>query len=131
MKTRTDYEMFEESSAGNRRLLRQEELILQVTEVLATALQQCGMTRTQLASRLGKTKGFVSQVLAGDKNLTLRTVADIADALGCRVQVRVEKAVQGEPAITEMLTPEDVEMFRSLEIDHVEVAPGKVQEMVV
>ena len=63
------------------RLLRQERLILDVTEALAGALDDSGVTRAELARRLGRTPGFVSQVLGGGRNLTLRTIADIAAAL--------------------------------------------------
>lgn len=90
----TDYEAFETSSVSNRRLLRQEELILEVTEILSQTLEKEGITKKELADRLGKTKGFVSQVLAGGRNLTLRTVADIADALECRIRIDCEQLQQ-------------------------------------
>lgn len=85
----TTYEIFRGTSAQNRRLLRQEELILEVTEALAGAMIRQGITKSELARRLGKSKGFVSQVLAGNRNLTLRTIADIGDALACQVRVHV------------------------------------------
>lgn len=85
----TTYEIFRGTSAQNRRLLRQEELILEVTEALAGAMIRQGITKAELARRLGKSKGFVSQVLAGNRNLTLRTIADIGDALACQVRVHV------------------------------------------
>lgn len=66
------------------RLLCQERLILDVTEQLAGTLEDGGVTRAELARRLGRTPGFVSQVLSGGRNLTLRTIADIAAALSLR-----------------------------------------------
>ena len=66
------------------RLLCQERLILDVTELLTEALGNSGVTRADLARRLGRTPGFVSQVLGGGRNLTLRTIADIAEALALR-----------------------------------------------
>src|SRR5947199_1816019 len=85
-------QLLEEDPRG----LRQEELILDATEALARALRSSGLTQSELAARLGKTKGFVSQILGGGKNLTLRTLADVAGALGCKVQIqlRAEKAVK-------------------------------------
>ena len=62
-------------------LLRQERLILDVTEQLAGALEKSDVTRAELARRMGRTPGFVSQLLGGGRNLTLRTIADIAAAL--------------------------------------------------
>ena len=77
------------SRAGHRgkefdRLVRQEELILDVTERLTEALLEANVTKAELARRLGRTPGFVSQVLAGGRNLTLRTIADVAGALSLR-----------------------------------------------
>jgi ribosome-binding protein aMBF1 (putative translation factor) len=87
--TLTDYELFEQASPENRLLHREEQLIFDVTEALSEALEQAGLSKTELARRLGKSKGFVSQLLAGGRNLTLRTLADVADALDCRVQFKV------------------------------------------
>src|SRR5687768_1629868 len=91
MTTQTDttYQRFESESNAQRRLLRQEELILEVTEALLQAMDKAGVTQAELAQRLGKTRGFISQVLAGGRNLTLRTIADFADALDERVRVQV------------------------------------------
>ena len=66
------------------RLVRQEELILDVTERLTDELVQAGVTKAELARRLGRTAGFVSQVFGGGRNLTLRTISDIAVALSVR-----------------------------------------------
>ena len=78
--------MMGDARSGHRgkkyeQLLRQERLILDVTEQLAGALENSGVTRAELARRMGRTPGFVSQLLGGGRNLTLRTIADIAAAL--------------------------------------------------
>ena len=70
--------------------LRQEELILEATEALAWAFRSSSLTQSELAGRLGKTDGFVSQIMGGDKNLTLRTLADVAGALGYRVRIQLQ-----------------------------------------
>jgi transcriptional regulator with XRE-family HTH domain len=74
-----------------RKLLAQEELILEVTETLCELLEKEKISRRELADRLGKTKGFVSQLLNGGRNLTLRTVADILHVLGYRVALKAYK----------------------------------------
>ncbi|HYB91384.1 MAG TPA: helix-turn-helix transcriptional regulator [Candidatus Binataceae bacterium] len=94
----TDVERFERSSAESRRLLNQEKLILEVTEALSQAIEERGLTRSEVARRLGKTKGFVSQLLAGGRNLTLRTVADVADAIGISLEVQVRDPDIGKGA---------------------------------
>jgi len=95
-KAQTDYEVFEQSSVRNRRLLQEEELILDVTEALSEVLERESVSRTALAQKLGKTKGFVSQILAGGRNLTLRTIADITDALGYRIRIVFSKETESK-----------------------------------
>lgn len=89
--TTDTYTSFQDASAENRRLLLQEELILEVTEALARSLKKAGIQRQELAERMGKSKGYVSQILSGGKNLTLRTLADVADALDSRVEFVIRK----------------------------------------
>jgi transcriptional regulator with XRE-family HTH domain len=69
------------------RILAQERLIVEATEVICELLERDGVTRQELAERLGKTKGFVSQVLSGERNMTLRTLSDFAFVLGRRLRV--------------------------------------------
>ena len=78
-----------EARSGHRgeryeQLLRQERLILDVTEQLAGALENSRVTQAELARRMGRTPGFVSQLLGGGRNLRLRTIANIAAALSLR-----------------------------------------------
>ncbi len=70
-----------------RKLLAQEELILEVTETICELLEKEKGARKERAHRLGKSKGFVSQLLSGGRNLTLRTVADILHVLGYKVSL--------------------------------------------
>jgi|SRR3972149_3174385 len=98
----TDYKAFEASSIKNKRLLRQEEFILEVAIAICEAMEREGVTKAELARRLGKTKGFVSQILAGGRNLTLRTVADVTDALGHKINIQVlptEKVRESESVV--------------------------------
>ena len=70
-----------------RRLFAQEDLILEVTETICELLEKEKISRKELADRLGKSKGFISQLLNGGRNLTLRTVADILHVLGYRASL--------------------------------------------
>jgi transcriptional regulator with XRE-family HTH domain len=86
----------------DERGLRQEELIIEVTEAVARALRSSGLTQNQLAARLGKTKGYISQVMAGGNNLTLRTLADIAQALGYKVGVNLFPEVRARGRLVQI-----------------------------
>jgi transcriptional regulator with XRE-family HTH domain len=69
------------------RLMAQGDLIMEVTETLCELLEKEKISRKELADRLGKSKGFISQLLNGGRNLTLRTVADILHVLGYRASL--------------------------------------------
>src|SRR4030066_2380077 len=79
------------------RLMAQGDLIMEVTETLCELLEKEKVSRKELAERLGKSKGFVSQLLNGGRNLTLRTVADILHVLGYKVALRPYKEGEQRP----------------------------------
>lgn len=98
-KPATDYQIFENSSNEARFALRQERLILQVTQALWEALVDAEVSQSDLAKRLAKSQSFVSQILAGGRNLTLRTVSDVVTALECEIEVRVKKRGACKPLL--------------------------------
>lgn len=67
---------------ADQREYARERVIVVVTEAIATAMEQANMRRADLAEVLGKTKGHVSQVLSGRRNMTLNTLGDILWACG-------------------------------------------------
>ena len=64
------------------RLFQQERAIYEATELLETLMSEQGNNRSELAKRLGKTKGWVTQLLDGEANKTIRTLADAFAVLG-------------------------------------------------
>jgi len=89
----TDFlERWATESDENAKLVAQELLIAEVTEAIWEAMEKEGISKTELANRMGSTKGFVSQVLSGSRNMTLRTLSDICFALEKRPTI----AVKGE-----------------------------------
>ncbi len=75
------------ADAQKNRLLAQETLILDATEAVCEWLAAEGLSRADLAERLGRSPAYVSQLLNGSRNMTLRTLADMAHALNREVQV--------------------------------------------
>ena len=63
------------------RVFVEEGLILDATEAICETLEKHGMSRANLADRLGESEAYVTQLLNGSSNMTLRTFASIADAL--------------------------------------------------
>ncbi len=83
----------------NKVLLVEEELILASTEQIWELLERKGLTKADLAERMGKSRAFVSQILSGTRNMTLRTLADVAFALGESVTVKIGSGVKTESLI--------------------------------
>jgi transcriptional regulator with XRE-family HTH domain len=71
------------------RLTRQEELILDATELILREMEQKDISKSQLANRLGTNKSHITQLLRGSRNMTLRTVSDIFFELGCKLAIDV------------------------------------------
>ena len=63
-------------------------LITEVTNEVTWRMREDGVTRADLAGRMGVSPGRVSQVLSGGENLTLRTLASLASALDGRFEVQ-------------------------------------------
>ena len=68
------------------RLYLQESAILEVTELLCELMGEQEVSRSEFAQRLGKTKGYITQLLDGRTNMTLRTISDAFLALGHTVR---------------------------------------------
>lgn len=56
----------------------QTDLVIRINRILETK----DWSQTDLKEEIGWSKARVSQVLSGDKNLTLKTIAKLEDALG-------------------------------------------------
>jgi transcriptional regulator with XRE-family HTH domain len=78
--TKTIVDRITQDPEGMRRYL-QERLIVDVTEQLCELIEKKGIKRGELARKLGKSNAYVSQLLNGDANMTLRTMADLFWAL--------------------------------------------------
>lgn len=77
--------------AEYEQILNQERFILEVTERICGYMEEHNISRAELARRLGKTKGYVSQLLSGGRNLTVRTIADVSYALGANLHLEIAK----------------------------------------
>src|SRR5437868_4306171 len=57
-------------------------LLLEVTDQICVRLSQLDMRPADLAQRLGTSRAYVSQLLNGRPNMTMRTLVAVAHALG-------------------------------------------------
>lgn len=72
---------------ANPEVFRQEELILEATEMIAGVMVQAGVNTPELADKLNKPSTFVARLLTGEEELSFRALADICGAMGYRVQL--------------------------------------------
>jgi transcriptional regulator with XRE-family HTH domain len=79
-------------SPERARIYAQESLIIDVSEEIQAAMDKAGCSKSDLATKLGSSKSHVTQLLSGGRNLTLRTLADIASALGRKPCFRLMNA---------------------------------------
>ena len=95
-------------TSKGRRLLEQESALVAATEMIAKLMEERKVSRAELARRLGKSKAFVTIVLRGPRNMTLRTLADLAWALGSRVRFQPADWIdRGKRSSAGVLSPEE------------------------
>lgn len=85
------------SKNSEDRVFAREELVYNVTEDLLIILEDYEISKKELATRLGKSKAYVTQILSGSRNMTLGSLSDICFALGFKPQVNLP--VQDEPNV--------------------------------
>jgi len=73
-----------------RRLYAIEGLITEAGEFIARLMQEQGVSKAELARRLGRSRAYVTRLLSGSANMTIRTLAEVAYALGAEVKLRAE-----------------------------------------
>lgn len=88
MSNRTLTEWISSQNDGGR-AFAQEQLIVAVTEKIWECMDEQEMSKAELAKALNRSKAYVTQVLNGTRNMTLRTLADFAHALGCAADVNI------------------------------------------
>jgi transcriptional regulator with XRE-family HTH domain len=98
-----------------RRVYEEELLIGEATETIGALLRHIGLNQRELARRMGVTDGRVSQVLSGRENLTLRTLATMAWALGIRFGLTPDPMTdrRGTPAAEDPPLPAWLDRLRT------------------
>jgi transcriptional regulator with XRE-family HTH domain len=74
---------------GNDLEFKTEQAILDFTEKVSERMIEQSITRTDLAQRLEVSKAFVSKLLNGNPNLTIKSMVSIADALKCNLSIDI------------------------------------------
>jgi transcriptional regulator with XRE-family HTH domain len=96
MKPKSFAELFEEAE-------RHEDYevggaILEITESVVREMERQGISRTELARRLGASPAYVTKILRGTANFTLATMVRLARALGAELHVQFSPRAK-QPAL--------------------------------
>ena len=73
-----------------RRLLSVESLAAEASEVIARLMAEQNLSKADLARRLNKSRAWVTQLLSGKANMTVRTLAEVAHTLGAQVKLHAQ-----------------------------------------
>jgi len=71
------------------KLFAQEGLLLEASEEIWRVMNKQKVIKAELARRVGCSSAHVTMTLDGTRNMTLRTLADFAGALGYEVRVKL------------------------------------------
>ena len=80
-------EKYLNKSELDSKVYARESFIINVTENFLVAMEDEKVTKAELARLLHKSKSFVTETLNGSRNMTLRTLSDIAFNLGLDVSI--------------------------------------------
>ena len=95
MKAKTQFEQLMENPEF-RRLYAIEGFVTEATEFIARLMEQQGVSKAELARRLGRSRAYVTRLLNGSANMTIRTLAEVAYALGAEVKLQAEPIATAE-----------------------------------
>lgn len=79
-----------------RRLYAMEGLVTDAAELVSRLMEEQGINKAELARRLGKTRAWVTQLLSGQANMTIRTFAEVTYVLGTQVKLSAQPQAVSE-----------------------------------
>ncbi len=74
-----------------RKEIAVQSLVLEATELVSRLMEEQGLTKAELARRMGKSRAWLTQLLNGSANMTLRTLAEVL------VEMDAEARLQARP----------------------------------
>ncbi|WP_444925429.1 transcriptional regulator [Microbulbifer sp. TRSA002] len=103
----------ESLSKAEERAFCREELIYNVTEDLLVIMEDMGVSKKELARRLGKSRSYVTQILSGSRNMTLGSFSDVCYVLGFKPKIKMPV----EESFDDIKGSIDIESWESQFID--------------
>ena len=79
--------VFPVGDANYDAIYAEESAMVDASEIIAAALDDSGMSRTELARALGVNKSEITARLTGERNITVRKLAATLHALGATLEL--------------------------------------------
>jgi transcriptional regulator with XRE-family HTH domain len=97
---------FEEFIANDerRRLYERESLAFDAAELISLLMEEKQVSKAELARRVGKSRADITQLLNGSRNMTMHTLADLAFALGSRIEFKARACPDQQTEKTDVQT---------------------------
>jgi transcriptional regulator with XRE-family HTH domain len=73
-----------------RRLLSIEALVAEASEAIAKLMAEQNVSKADLARRLNKSRAWVTQLLSGKANMTIRTLAEAVYVLDAELKLHAQ-----------------------------------------
>jgi transcriptional regulator with XRE-family HTH domain len=86
----------QQKTMESRRDYEYERLAVLVLDELYEAMERSNLTKADIARALGTSRANITQVFSGSRNLTLRTLSDLAWACGARLCLKTEPLRSGD-----------------------------------
>jgi transcriptional regulator with XRE-family HTH domain len=91
---KTHYEILMEAPEF-RKELAVESLVLEASGIIAGLMEEQGVTKADLARKLSKSRPWITQLLSGKTNMTVRTLAEVVHELGAEVKLERRSLAPG------------------------------------
>jgi len=110
------------SDDEGRKLYFREDLIFEITESICKVMAEKDISKAELARRAGVSKSNITQLLSGDHNMRLTTVADLLYALDSKLEVTpipldVDSILESTASLTESQWTPAVDFMSSSEYE--------------
>jgi transcriptional regulator with XRE-family HTH domain len=74
-----------------RRLLATESLVTEASELISRLMAEQNVSKADLARRLNKSRAWITQLLSGKTNMTVRTLAEVVYTLDAEVKIHSQR----------------------------------------
>lgn len=73
-----------------------EQLLLEINEEFCRIMDEQGISRSELAERIGVKRQFITRILNGNPNITLLTLVKVATALNAKIGFQLTVAQKAQ-----------------------------------